>query len=354
LIDSTFATSNVNTICAINDGNIQYYCNQTIYELNDTYGSLKTMYTRGGAPYTNDYQVTQNDPTKPTLWAASIEDFNEDAGANCSDPQIMTSSPCGPTYGNFNMTLTHTTFKYTSGWEFANVNDLKRLINLDSAYSYSSVGSYLEEKAGFKNMTNTSRIVQANASVSIQLRHSRHKFDAIPFFYADWPVFLHGGSGPKWAVYEVGNDFTDVLEETYLQSTWCSPFIEGYIYTYAWVKNSSYGYNDNLPYARDEWFTGYATGSSCDPDEPMGYFFYWTEEYGSTDNNAMPGWVAERQKNPGGAIKPAYAFLWPIKRLPSTLCTDSRSSTNKGGMPTMCGDDFTAWLNNILPPPPGQ
>jgi len=359
LIDSTFATSNVNTICAINDGNIQYYCNQTISELNDTYGSLKTMFTRGGAPYTNDYQVTQNDPTKPTLWAASIEDFNEDAGAGCDvpEPYGVAGNPslngCGPCVGHYNTSLNHTTYRNTTAWEFANKDDLVKLIDPDSAASSYTIGSYLESK-GFKYLSGTAKVVQAyNSPVSVAIDNAGLDLEVIPFFYAGFPIW----PGIKAGVFYTSAHFNVLLNgtsDTIVYS--CGKQGEYaavmYNYTYPWGAFAD-DPNDNW-YAEQYWFWAYAYGGACQY-HGSNYSFDWQYQPGHTyDYDWAPGWLKSRHDAIPSSVRPIWAFLWPIKRLPSTLCTDSRSSTNKGGMPTMCGDDFTAWLNIVLPPPPGQ
>lgn len=372
LIDSTYSTSNANTICAINQEHIKYLCGQTVHEVYHTYASLKTFFTQGGAPYTNNNQVIHNDLTEPILWATSIENFNEDAGVNCGDPMVMGDSKCGPTYGNYNMPLSHTTYNNLSGWEFAGTDDLKKLINPNSASSFTSIGLYLES-VGFKNMAYTSRVVQANDTVSVVLLDCNTSLTVIPFFFTDWPVIQHGENhgGNKFAVFENDDDFNVLMRPMkYYSDSYkiCGSFGSGYHWHYYYPQNgdpntgSKYFplyYNPDLPYARDKWFKSYAVMQACMCQSPhfpfytMCYTFWWTDG-GYTENDAfMPGWLAYRQDNPEGPSGPAYAFLWPIKRLLPLQCTDGRSGRNSVGVLSMCGDDFTAWLTIILPKPPG-
>lgn len=369
LVDTT-TTPDISQICTIANQTVQYYCNLSMNSMQQGYTDIRKMFTHGGAPYTNNTQVIYNDPTEPILWATSIEDFNDDAGVNCGDPMLMGDSKCGPTYGNYDMTLTNTTYNTLSGWEFAGKDDLKNLINPDLAYPFSSIGAYLES-VGFKNMTNTSRVVQANETVSVILIDAFDPLVVIPFFFTDWPVIQHGetnsgGPGRKFAVFETDNDFTILLKpDVKYNDAICGYYGTNYqhVRAYHWHyyyptfagPNSGYSflhYNPNRPYAKDEWFTSNAVIQVCPWPWGADSDFYWTDG-GYYENDAfMPGWLAYRQDHPNGPSGPAYAFLWPIKRLASTQCTDNRSNTNKGGMPTMCGDDFTAWLINILTPPP--
>ena len=126
------------------------------------------------------------------------------------------------------------------------------------------------------------------------------------------------------------------------------------LFYYSYPSGMPYSPDHVRPYALDEWFTSWAYGGFCEANNTVGELYFVDKLYGEEASDAyLPGWLARRQDNPGGDVKPVYAFQWPIKRLPATQCTDGRSNKNTGGMPTMCGDDFAAWLKIILPPPPG-
>jgi hypothetical protein len=60
-----------------------------------------------------------------------------------------------------------------------------------------------------------------------------------------------------------------------------------------------------------------------------------------------PGWLASFRGNP------AKQFRWPIGQpfIFTDYCTEGRSPKNVNGAWSMCGDDYHAWFENIVPRP---
>jgi len=83
---------------------------------------------------------------------------------------------------------------------------------------------------------------------------------------------------------------------------------------------------------RNEFYNFYLTSdSTCDR--------YWYDE--------SPGWEDEFAGEAN-----AQQFRWPALSISDLTCTSSRPTTNPGGVPTRCGDDFDAWFDSQVARPP--
>ncbi len=353
LLDSTYTPSNITTICAIEQSDIQYLCTQADDVMNDTYKSLQIFLTDGGAPYTDRYKIMQyDDSDNAILWTQSLEKYDSAVGGNCDWPIIYSDDYSSVLYGIYSDSLTETTYANLDGWEFAGYDDLKGLIDVDSAATFSTVGAYLES-LGFGYLVNTDKVIQAYNKVKKgymyfkagDIYKSANEIEVIPFFYTDLPVISNYHKDENTAVFYNSYDFTWLLHPEYTDE---SSTGEGGLYL---LWNVYFAENTSIPsvgngFAKDQWFRG------------SGYLVYiggggdfeWADstlKKKSTDY--LPGWSEQRQKDKGD-IK---ALMWPIYRMANITCTNGRSPYNiSGEVLTMCGDDLDAWLEKMLPPPP--
>ena len=357
LIDSTFQSSNVNTICALDNGEIVFYCTQNIDEVNSTYTSLIEFLTYGGAPYTDSVQITlmSTEPMNEFIWPRSIELYNKGVGANCPDPYIWNGSDatkkCGPLMSHYAAGLGSNHFNNTTGWYASTLDDLQHLVNVDSAKSFSSIGAYLESH-GFENMVGTQKIIQVRDPVSVQLQYTIAEIEVIPFMFVDWPI-IKNPDGKHRAVFSGNWDFTFLCRGKYATgSIGGTPY--GQVYDFKF-----YSQDDHMPYplgsssfVPKSWLWCRAVSN----DSP-GYYFHFTNKDFELTDIQLPGWLKYRQDNAASgeySYTTAYPFKLPVTRPSHITCTNSRSSTNKGGMPTKCGADLDAWLAALVPKPPVQ
>jgi hypothetical protein len=345
LVDSTYTTANVSTICELSGGQIPNTCWAPESKMNDAYAGLTTFFTKGGAPYTNAGQLIYNNPPNTQLWARSLEAytyaFSPDTNL-CPVPFIFDGNSQCPLLLKKSVTpLSPSTYQNTSGWEFANKDDLVSLLNLDSVKAHSNIGAYLES-IGFEYLTGTSKIIQAyNSNVDIQVKgtdgqtYQGSKIPVVPFFYVNWPV-INGST----VVFQNSDDFGYLLVPTFQGWETCSGGNSLAIWNYTGPDNV--GGNN---YVQRSWFENYADGSLCTNGDAK--FYWWTgpPEY-QASNDFRPGWT-EASNNNG-----TEGYMWPIKRLKDIQCIEGRTGINTAGALSMCGDDFTAWLKIVLPPPP--
>ena len=364
LINSGYTNSNIKTICALTSVDtsaywVEYYCNQTVAETQETYHSLKQIFTLGGAPYTNDYQILNyKSSSSHTLWARSIEKYNADLGFNCPDPFYWNYMPCGPLQGKYNHILTSTTYRELDGWEFADKDVLQTLFPGTVAGTFSTVGTYLES-IGFESLVGTGKVVQAyqneanhygitlaGSGGTAAYQSGPVEIYVIPFFYTDMPAIANSSG-----LIITDNDFNSIFPRYKYGAKYLTR-VSGYDY---WTQDYRYHHIPALTicgeytgnYAQCVWFNAFGKVSLMG----AGYTekaFHWTDENYATNNNNLPGWLKWKQKN-----QYMEALLWPVNFITNPTCGGrlGYGKTNNGGMVTMCGDDFTAWLNIVLPKP---
>jgi hypothetical protein len=353
LIDSTHTTVSMATICSLGSQNsdIWTYCDQNNSKLETAYTDMTTIFTIGGAPYTNDYQILNYGSSSQTLWVRSLEKFNTDVGANCPDPMTMTKNgvPCGPTNGYYFTPLANPTFRQLNGWTFAKTADLQTLFP-SPWFTSPTTGTYLES-LGFENLVGTDKVVQATDPKEINIRILNHEEcstcgtlisteNVIPFFYVD-----HQSTAGLW---ESEADFNYLLQPSEQPSYyWCENTYHAPCHTYVFHGPASL--TDNSSWTKSFWFHGIGIVGLAN----NGYIdlpFKWSDAYSRpASNDYYPGWKKLKQDN---KWIDAYAFMWPINHTANANCTVPMLSTGltKHGMVTMCGDDFTAWLDKMVPP----
>ena len=354
LIDSTFQSSNVNTICALDNIDIRFYCQQNIDEVNDTYTSLIEFLTFGGAPYTDSVQITlmSTEVMNEFIWPRSIELYNKGTGANCPDPYIWDGSDatnkCGPLMSHYAAGLGSNHFNNTTGWYASTLDDLQHLVNVDSAKSFSSIGAYLESK-GFENMVGTQKIIQVRDPVKVALDGASSYIDVIPFMFVDWPVIKNDDKKYR-AVFSGNHDFTFLCNPKVVNAS-VGGSTYGTTYTYEYFSQDD---NMTYPLGIDSYVPKSWLWCRAGQDS---YQFNWTNKDFELTDIQLPGWYKYRQDNAASgeySYTTAYPFKLPVTRPSHITCTNSRSSTNKGGMPTKCGADLDAWLAALVPKPPVQ
>lgn len=352
-LDSTFTTVSIATICNIPDPEIIFNCGLNLAKDTTAYNDLKKIFTMGGAPYTNDYQILNyKSSSSHILWARSIEKYNEDVNANCPDPFIYNILPCGPLQGFYNKVLQETTYRKLDGWEFADAIVLQTLFpNTVNVVPSSTVGKYLEDSVGFENLVGTGKVVMAyqnygnhygiplaGSGGTASGQQGLHELYVIPFFYVD--MWASNGLIIK------PSDFNSIFQRYQYGDRYLCKY---HSYDY-WCTNYRYHHIPALTtcddFATCEWFVGYGTVSLRGGGYIEEFFAFTDFTYENHSNNSLPGWLKYRQVN--SADLPA--LLWPINFIANPTCLPGRNVTNAGGMITMCGDDFTDWLNIILPP----
>ncbi len=322
-VSDTLSADSISYICQ--DANAMLYCNESAANVNNLYNALIKQLTSGGAPYTQKDLVMRYDKDNPALMPYSLEDFTTAIGDNCADP-LTSAHPCGATASLYNKNyFFHSTYKGYQYWWNCAPNDLSALT---SGWTSGTVGDYLENKRGFKNMKN--KVILSNGTVSIELSSANIHQNYISFIDTDIDKSL-GINQPTNST----NDYNKLAHksgENHVNNNHC-----GYYYNYT--------EGSGLPSSRNNFYT--CSGVS-----------WWTDVYGTPrmcENlkwNTEPGWLASNASSTGYGTN---QYHWPRRLLNagdySLTCTEGRSLLNAGGVWTMCGDDYTAWFDYYVPRP---
>ena len=318
----------VQVVCNANSSSLQF-CVDGQSKSNELYNSLITQFTFGGAQYTSEHFIFQYSSTNPVVWTRSLEDFTVQAGyTNCRMP-LYNGAPCGPAAGYFYTKLEDTTYRGLSGFTFANSTDLIQWIDVDKASNYDAIYEYLDAQ-GFNSMI--SKTVIASDSIVITFFDANVTTAVVPFFTSNE------------GVQDMYNHPTAVVQD-YVTFSWvfypknqgenglCGPYGAYAQYPYNYYTNSGYQ-------SHDRWTNGTAYLEKCSNGSyPTSFEF---------TSNPVPGFVVEGQRNQ--SVEKRY--LWPVVHAKTTKCTNGRSQVNAGGMPTMCANNFTSFLNTNIPRPP--
>ena len=335
----TLSADSIQAVCNAN-GTAMTYCNDVREYTNTTYNSLLTQFSFGGASYTNEYTTLQYIQNNPIVWVRSLEDFTSQAGYNCPDPltnsivdPINGGQPCGPVMGCAFSVLSDTVYRGTSGFSYANGQELYNLIDAGSSLSFNSNGDYLESK-GFKNMSDKT-IISSNPGNNIVIAQSYQNLPVTPFFLTDQKAFTYNGE--NISVYYTVNSFNYLFPYTVSYGT-CTPAGTHYQNE---SMNLQYKFIQNVLDYDKLFFTdgdiAYTTLCLNDGD--------WQVEDPFTWNERPPNWT------------PLYdsavnRFLMPKVYALKAHCKSGRANVNISNVPTMCGEDFNIFLNTNIPRPP--
>ena len=294
-------------------------CNAAISATNKLYNNLVNQFTLGGESYTDDNLVLMYNHNGPYLWPKSLEDFTISAGDNCADP-LNSANPCGITAGFYTGgSMQNVTFKGYTGWLKAG-NGI--LTNLLAGWNSGTAGNYLQTKLGFKNMNN--KIIISSNLVSVGLSNSSATISSVCFFDTDFDhSFIPG-------LVSTSDKFNIIAQNGYHSgNTGCGYDLAPFHYDF--FLNSYLTFSRNGFYnivARTDYYIDFGD-VVCNP------FRFYTE----------PGWYAG---NKGSSAK---QFRMPVLLAGNLACTENRSNKNTAGVYTMCGDDFTAFIEYNVPRP---
>jgi hypothetical protein len=326
---SDVSADSVSFVCK--DPNAVYLCNQAGIATNGVYNALIAQFNAGGAPYTNDYflMATHFDNGTPRLWVKSMEDFSQAAGDNCAYP-LTSNAPCGITAADAWYTPPNVlplTYRGYNEFGWVGQTLLNDVLN---GWDSGTAGNFLETKRDFKNMKN--KIIIAHNTVSIRLANADNNLDFVPFIDTDFDYSFQPG---------LVDDTDSFNRMTSLQRGHkiCYGFLTAYDRVwYDWYTSAG------VPGNRNNFYNLRAhqgRSADCGKSDGTYYAFSWAEA-------DQPGWLAS---NTGPN---ARQYRWPHAKtaLFTDYCTHGRSSKNAAGVWTLCGEDFTAWFENIVPRPP--
>jgi len=326
----TFSTDSVSFVCGIND----LQCNKAVDAINTTYNNLIDQFTAAGAPYTNDDLVMYYDsPDYIYLLPYSLEDFTTAAGDNCPYP-LTSAKPCGITAGPYYIHNNYdVVYKGYTGWYNAGTGILKGLL---AGWKSGTAGDYLENTLGFKNMKN--KIIIGSQLVKVELdntyRISSTEMMVSVFFDTDFEYdFLQGGPA------STASHFNQLVHVKESNGGLCGAFDLGL------YENYDFSPISNVPSDRNDFYNLKGHGRICDNA---------ADSYVKTSTNfsIYPGWFS----NWDGYARPDHPnniqYKWPaIEAYKTTMCTNGHNQQNIDNVWSMCGDDFTQWLNNQVPRP---
>lgn len=315
------------------------HCLSVVNATNQMYNDLLVQATYVGAPYSSENFTYQHFDSNPVVWVKSLEAFTTEAGYNCTSP-LTNSNPCGPASGYFYTKLTDSSYwNTTASFRFATGSELRNLINVSQVGSMTN-GAYLESQ-GFMNMSN--KTIMASDSVRVYPAYTGYDGSLqtiVPFFNTDVTP-LNNGHSIESVMY-TQNDFQGILLHATHESNRdgnCGPHNSYTSRLYHYHYNSTLG-------AKENWLVTYAKTRVCEDNSIVSSFEYTDHNYnGSTC--CLPGYLTSQQRKKASEKR----YLFPVFSPQSALCTNNRSQNNSGSVPSMCGDDFTAYLNINIPRP---
>ena len=323
---TSYSADSIANVCSHPDG--RSFCIDAASYTNTVYNSLLQQFSPAGAPYSDDNFLMEYDSTNPMLWVKSLEDFTLANSDNCPDP-LTSANPCGITAGKYNEPLSNPQIYRTyGGWIIAS-NDV-HLKNLLAGWTSGTVGDYLENSFGFKNMKN--KIVMGNNNYSIELSWAQAYFNFIGFFDTDMDKSF-GLNQPTYST----NDYNLLAPKSplYVNNNYAQkPCPNFYNYQQpGWLPESFLQSRNNfyIICARS-WVTAAIYSlpqESCAPLE-------WCQ-------GGEPGWLANI-----GTVQ----YRWPITPIAKFTCTSPYTPKNTGGIWSMCGSNFIAFLEANIPIPP--
>ena len=327
------SADSVSYVCS--NGGAKVICNDVATRTNSLYNALINQLTAGGAPYSDDNFVLMYDQQNPYMWPKSLEDFTVAAGDNCTDP-LTSANPCGVTANFYDESnVDNVLYKGYTGWSEA---DKQLLINLLAGWTSGTAGDYLQNNLDFKNMKN--KVIISTNTVSISLNETYKTQYVVPFFDTDWNYnFLPGGGGP--AITEI-----QYREGPLVKSRTEGGLCSGLVYYY---ESIDYKTSSKVPQNRNNFYNASGHARICQNHDEITTPFSWSVIPGYVGYQVE--WINDSWTNVPNHETSARQYLWPVRTVSDLTCTDNRSIRNAGGIWTMCGNDFTAWLEYNVPRP---
>ncbi len=316
----------VQDVCA--DPNGALYCNQAAGRANDVYNALLAQYTAAGAPYTGDNFVLKYDADNPYLFPLSLEDFTKAAGSTCTYP-LVSSAPCGVMAVRYDDTAAVNTVHYLgyTNWGISRMSHLDAWVE---GWKSGTPGQYLEKTYGFKNMEN--KIIVSSTNYSYKLKGTDAWQVMTGFFDTDMVY------GWQTSPINTQSEFEKLMTQTVDHGANCTPFN-------VWLHVREVG-SDSAPKNRNKFYDLAGSGEKCEGTWYKPFVFSET-----------PGWMLAFQDGRNhntmvyGNSANLVQFRWPFRHVATLTCTGSRSTHNPAGVWSMCGDDFVAWVDRIVPRP---
>jgi len=327
---ATVDADEVATICTDATGDVEVYCNNAVTWVADTYQNLQEQFSFAGAPYTVAGEAVTLNGT-PDLFVTSIEAFTESETSSCDTP-LESSDPCGPLAStNLTTEVTSTSaFAWRTDWDVATAEQWRVLLDGWTDDSQ-SLGEYLET-LGFENTTNSTKVILTTTTYTAKVYledpfgDEELDIDSPAVCFLD-TANTRGDARQPWC-YNGSNDGVDYGE--------ASDFFTDEDGLDCLHYSASSTYTDQ---ATSDFFEGTWRMGNCNPDDTLG----WVD-------GIQPGWLLDDS----GAS--ATQYVWPVFDMSDATCStnvngSTRSSTNPGGVYSLCGSDFDLWFAEVVPTP---
>ncbi len=316
-------------------------CNNVVTAINRLYARLQTQFALAGVPYSQGKLVKINNSNY--LWPRNLDDFRANDGYYCPTP-LGSDALCGAPKGTFMIPdftakdghlMVYGGFGDFAGyktWEVAGKTAWNQLAGLEpkgNGYSNSQTfAEFMTSRLGF--VTYSNHVTRIFISFDERFWIDDHAMICfIDTGYAKGTWDSQGGAPP------IG--------------FWCS---EGPI---ARIYND----DDNLAFTNNCVFRGPSSFVSNGAATGNFYDGYYRESLTGDDGSACPPFHPD---DPQPAFHQAHQYKRGGLRYPvlnvnklscgdALLCGAARSKHNTAGVRTMCGADFDAFFNNLVPEP---
>lgn len=322
----TLDADSIANVCS--NASAALYCNQAAGRTNEVYNALVAQATTGGAPYTSSNFVLKYDTEFPYLVPLSLEKFTLEMDGNyCSFP-LTSAAPCG-SMANVNGSwadAAHVTYGGYTNWTAAPSGMLGHMLD---GWTSGTAGAFLEQQYGFENMEN--KIIVSKATMKINLTYADQQLTVVPFFDTDRDI-------APFSPFNTSSEFEELVNRTKNQGGLCTYF-STYV-SHDWTEATDLPDDaDTHPDRRNSFYDMAAHSRTCEGDYTTAFSF-----------SKWPGWVIsyDGTANPNDNIN---QYHWPLINVSEVSCTQGRSIKNVAGVWSMCGNDFTVWLDDYAPRP---
>lgn len=329
---STLSADSIPEVCS--NASAALYCNQAAQRTNEVYNALVAQITTAGAPYSSEYFVLKYDTDYPVLIPLSLEAISNKLDGNACPHPLTSANPCGELVGLYNNLDFAGHLKYAgyTDWTTATIGTLDHMLD---GWKTGTAGEFLENNYGFQNMKD--KIILSRSAISISLDYTGYIQKVVGFFDTDME------KGPTNGGFNTQTEFETRLTKRSKHAGAVCDWRFNRFTSYDWEEAADLPDNvASYPERRNDFYNFSGHARKCGDSE-------WTTPFAFKDT--WPGWVIEMGSESNPYTDKMRQFRWPVVSVRDLNCTEGRSPTNTNGVWTMCGDNFTVWLDDYVPRP---
>ena len=289
---------------------VELSCSSAVEWTNTIYSNVVSQFTYVGVPFSdNDVAANYADNGIVYLFPKSLENFTAAAGDTSCPFPLDSGSPCGT--GTDPSKFGEVSYAGYSDWIPAGADQLGNLMKLKPNNIYN--WDYMRLYGGFYNTYD--KLIMTTDTAPL---------DFGPYFKGSMHCFLDTSLNNGLVCDKAG-----ALSVLTQNARTCDLFGA---FGPDPIRGTVLSTGTNLPSDRDG--------------------FYDAQSYYEKDSCYLPKWSKAPQWWVTTGSSAPQQYYWPVKYASSADCTRGRVRLNPAGVPTRCGDDLDAALEELVPKPP--